>query len=55
MTFLQRAAVILVLAGIAGIMGLPILAIMFTVAGLLILDGVIIGAILRTIFRRKRE
>ena len=53
MTFLQRALILLVLAGVAGLAGVPVLAIMFAVAGLLILDGVVIGAILRAIFRRK--
>ncbi len=53
MSFLQRALVLLILAGVAGLAGVPVLAIMFAVAGLLLLDGVVIGAILRTIFRRK--
>lgn len=53
MSFLQRATVMLILAGVAGLLGVPVLAIMFAVAGLLVLDGVIIGAIIRTILRRK--
>lgn len=53
MSFLQRAAVMLILAGVAGLAGVPVLAIMFAVAGLLVLDGVIISAIIRTILRRK--
>lgn len=55
MSFTQRALVLLVLAGIAGVAGVPVLAIMFAVAGLVVLDGVMIGAILRLILRRNRE
>ena len=43
------------LAGVAGLAGVPILAIMFAVAGLLLLDGLLVAALLRLIFRRKRE
>ena len=55
MTFMQRALIMLILAGVAGLAGVPILAIMFAVAGLLLLDGLLVTALLRLILRRKRE
>jgi len=55
MSLLRRATVMLVIAGIAGLAGVPILAVMFTVAGLLLLDVVVIGGLWRMIFRRKNE
>ena len=55
MTLLHRAMIMLVLAAFAGLVGVPVLAIMFTVAGLLLLDAIMIGGIWRLIFRRKKE
>ena len=53
MTMMHRAIILLVLAAGAGFAGVPILAIMFAVAGLLLLDLVMIGSLWRVIFRRK--
>lgn len=53
MTLMHRAIVLLILAAGAGLAGVPILAIMFAVAGLLLLDMVMIGSLWRMIFRRK--
>lgn len=53
MSWLQRATILLVLAAIAGFFGAPILAIMFSVAGLLMLDGLLIIGLLR-LFGRLR-
>lgn len=53
MTLLQRAIILLLLAGGAGIAGVPVLAIIFAVAGLLVIDGILIGSLWRLIFRRK--
>ena len=49
----DRQVILLVLAAGAGFAGVPILAIMFAVAGLLLLDVVMIGSLWRVIFRRK--
>ena len=53
MTMMHRAMIMLALAGVAGVFGVPILAIMFAVAGLVILDLVMLGSLWRMIFRRK--
>lgn len=45
--------ILLALAGVAGVSGVPILAIMFAVAGLVILDVVMLSSLWRMIFRRK--
>ncbi|MEM1163979.1 MAG: hypothetical protein AAGJ28_23855 [Pseudomonadota bacterium] len=55
MTLLHRAVILLALAAVAGLAGVPVLAIMFTVAGLLLLDAIMIGGIWRLIFRRSKE
>ena len=53
MTMMQRAMIMLGLAGIAGFGGVPILAIMFAVAGLVMLDLIMLSRLWRLIFRRK--
>ena len=46
-----RAIVMLLLAACMGFAGVPILAIMFAVAGLLMLDAILIASLLRLIGR----
>lgn len=53
MTLLHRAVILLILAGIAGLTGVSILAIMFAVAGLLLLDLIMLGGLWRLLFARK--
>ncbi|MEM7057247.1 MAG: hypothetical protein AAF557_06650 [Pseudomonadota bacterium] len=53
MTMMHRSMILLALAGVAGFAGVPILAIMFAVAGLVILDAVMLSSLWRMIFRRK--
>ena len=48
---MTRAVPMLVLAAVAGVAGVPVLAIMFAVVGLLLLDGVLIASLWR-LFRR---
>lgn len=49
MTLMHRAIIMLVLAALIGLAGVPILAIMFAVAGLLMLDAVLIASLLRLV------
>lgn len=51
MSWLQRAITLLILAAVAGFAGAPILAIVFTVAGLLMLDALLIAGLLRLLGR----
>lgn len=51
MTWMHRAMVMLALAALTGLSGVPILAIMFAVAGLLMLDAVLIASLLRLVGR----
>lgn len=53
MSLMHRALILLLLAGAAGLAGVPVLAIMFAAAGLLLLDLVMLGGLWRLIFRRK--
>jgi len=55
MSLLQRATIMLIIAGIVGLAGVPVLAIVFAVAGYLLLDIVVISGLWRMIFGRKRE
>ena len=48
-----RALIMLCLAACAGLSGVPVLAIMFAVAGLVMLDLIMLGSLWRLIFRRK--
>ena len=52
---LRIASVILLLAGIAGLLGVPVLAIALSVAGLLLIDAILIGGLWRVIFRNPRD
>ena len=47
MTWMHRAIIMLLLAAAMGFAGVPILAIMFAVAGLLVLDVVLIASLWR--------
>lgn len=49
MSLMTRALVLLVLAGGAGLAGVPVLAIMFAVAGLVLLDVVLLSGLVRLI------
>lgn len=51
MSWLQRAITLLILAALTGFAGAPILAIVFTVAGLLMLDALLIAGLLRLLGR----
>lgn len=51
MSWMQRAITLLILAAVAGFAGAPILAIMFAVAGLLMLDGLLILGLVRLLGR----
>ena len=51
MSWMQRAITLLILAALAGFAGAPILAIMFAVAGLLMLDGLLIAGLVRLLGR----
>ena len=51
MTWMGRAIVMLALAACLGFAGVPILAIMFSVAGLLMLDVILIASLVRLIGR----
>ena len=53
MTLMHRAIIMLFLAGVAGFGGVPILAIMFAVSGLVMLDLIMLGRLWHLIFRRK--
>lgn len=55
MTWMQRAIIMLTLAAALGFAGVPILAIMFAVAGLLMLDAVLIASLLRMLGRLRRR
>ncbi len=55
MTLLQRGTIMLIIAGIIGLAGAPVLAIVFACIGYLLLDIVLISGLWRMIFRRKRE
>ena len=54
-TSLRTAAVILILAGVAGLAGVPVLAIALSVAGLLLIDAILIGGLWRVISRFGRH
>ncbi|MEM7422866.1 MAG: hypothetical protein AAF334_04030 [Pseudomonadota bacterium] len=55
MSWMQRAVAMLCLAGLVGLSGVPTLAIMFAVAGLLLLDAVLIGSLWRLLLRLRRD
>lgn len=54
MSWMQRAIIMLVLAAGIGFAGAPILAIMFAVAGLLMLDAILIASLWRLLRRIRR-
>ena len=54
MSWMNRAIVMLLLAAGLGVAGVPILAIMFGVAGLLMLDLILIASLWRLISRFRR-
>ena len=53
MSWMQRAITLLILAAAAGFAGAPILAIMFAMSGLLMLDALLIAGLFR-LFGRLR-
>lgn len=55
MTWMQRAIIMLLLAAGLGFAGVPILAIMFAVAGLLLLDAVLLASLIRLLGRLRRR
>ncbi|MEL6997298.1 MAG: hypothetical protein ACFB03_14345 [Paracoccaceae bacterium] len=55
MSMIQRAIVLLVLAALTGFCGVPVLAIMFAVGGLLLLDAVLLFGLLRALARLRRN
>ena len=54
MSWMARAIVMLLLAAALGLAGVPILAIMFAVAGLLMLDVILIASLWRLFGRLRR-
>ena len=55
MNVLRTAILILILAGIAGALGVPVIAIALSLVGLLLLDLILIGGLWRLISHRRGD